>query len=646
MNPQVIKQLEFEKVKERLLSYAMSYLGKKHIDQLEPQTNLSVIENMLNETHEAVKLIEHGASVPIPSLEGIEMIVNKFGKGYIFTENELGHIAKLLESTGQLKRYMRGKESIAGVVCTYAQSLYDMKDLNSEINRCIRNGQIMDEASNELAKTRKKITVTDSRIRKKLESTMNKYKSYLQEQVVSMRNDRYVIPVKKEYRKFVAGTVLDESSSGQTVFIEPSDIAALHYELSEYRHDEAREEARILSGLTDLTEQYAHEIRINLETIGYYDFLFAKAKYGHSIGGRMVELNNKGVIRIIQGRHPLLSTNTVPLTFSIGEGYSALIITGPNTGGKTVSLKTVGLLTLMVQSGLLVPVQEGSLFHVYTRILVDIGDGQSMEQSLSTFSAHIKNVIEILKEADRSTLILLDELATGTDPGEGIGLSIAVLEELYKRGSTVIATTHFNEIKEFALVTPGFQNARMEFDLETLQPLYRLTIGEAGNSYAFYIALKLGISPSIIERSKQITNRVANKNQPTDFSSLESIVISSPDPSDKITKSEKQKRIPQAPIPIFERGDCVWIHALKRTGIVCGPPDDRGNIVVQIQKEKVKINQKRMSLHIERKELYPEGEYDMDIVFESKEDRKKRKLMNRKHVEGLSIIHPNDKHND
>lgn len=641
MNPQAIKQLEFEKVKERLYNYTLSYLGKKHIDELQPHTNQSVIENLLQETNEAVKLIEHGSSVPIPSLEGIEIIVSKLGKGYIFTENEFGHIAKLLESTGQLKRYMIKKESIAPLVCEFAKSLFDMKELDSEINRCIRHGQITDEASNELSKIRKKITVTDSRIRKKLESTMNRYKSYLQEQVVSLRNDRYVIPVKKEYRKFVTGTVLDESSSGQTVFIEPSDIATLHYELSELRHEEAREEARILSQLTDLTEQYAHEIKINLETIGYYDFLIAKAKYSHSIGGRIVQLNNKGEIRINQGRHPLLSMNTVPLTFSIGKDYSSLIITGPNTGGKTVSLKTVGLLTLMVQSGLLVPVQEGSLFNIYSSILVDIGDGQSMEQSLSTFSAHIKNVIEILKEADRSTLILLDELATGTDPGEGIGLSIAVLEELYKRGSTVVATTHFNEIKEFARVTPGFQNARMEFDLETLQPQYRLTIGEAGNSYAFYIALKLGIAPNIIERSKQITNHISRENETADLASLEP-VQAEPEPNLRIDNREKTKRSPQKPVQTFERGDCVWIHSLRRTGIVCGPPDDRGNIVVQIQKEKVKINQKRMSLYIERKELYPDGDYDMDIVFESKDDRKKRNLMNRKHTEGLTITNPKD----
>ncbi|TCZ77712.1 DNA mismatch repair protein MutS [Paenibacillus albiflavus] len=641
MNPQTIKQLEFEKIKEKLISYTMSYLGKKHVHELMPQTNLTAAMNLLHETNEAVKLIEHGSSVPIPSLDGIEMIVNKFGKGYIFTENEFSHIARLLESTSQLKRYMVKKESIAPKVCAYAQSLYDMKELDTEINRCIRHGQITDEASNDLSRTRKKIIVTDSRIRKKLDSTMNKYKSYLQELVVSMRNDRYVIPVKKEYRKLVAGTVLDESSSGQTVFVEPSDIAALHYELSEYRMEEAREEARILSQLTDLTELYAHEISVNLETIGYYDFLFAKAKYGHSIGGRIVQLNNEGIIRIVEGRHPLLSRNTVPLTFTIGEDYSALIITGPNTGGKTVSLKTVGLLTLMVQSGLLVPVQEGSMFHVYSNILVDIGDGQSMEQSLSTFSAHIKNVIEILKQAGRSTLILLDELATGTDPGEGIGLSIAVLEELYKRGSTVIATTHFNEIKEFARVTAGFQNARMEFDLETLQPLYRLTIGEAGNSYAFYIALKLGIAPNIIERSKQITSRVARGNELTDFTALEPLTpISDPIKLQPNQNHSKAKR--QAPAPLFERGDCVWIHSLRRSGIVCGPPDERGNIVVQIQKEKVTINQKRMALYIERKELYPEGEYDMDIVFESKENRKKHKLMNRKHVEGLSITYPKD----
>ncbi|UUZ90634.1 hypothetical protein LJK87_32815 [Paenibacillus sp. P25] len=313
-----------------------------------------------------------------------------------------------------------------------------------------------------------------------------------------------MLPVKKEHRKLIAGTVLDESASGQTVFVEPADIASLTYELSALRAEEAAEEMKVLGMLTELTESFRHELSINLETIGHYDFLFAKAKLAKTYDGKVPELNEEGLIVIKGGRHPLLG-GAVPLDCTLGDNYRALIITGPNTGGKTVALKTVGSLTLMVQSGLPVPVEAGSRFAVYNSVLADIGDGQSLEHSLSTFSAHIRSVIRILEQAGPASLILLDELATGTDPGEGIGLSIAVLEELYRKGATIMATTHFNEIKRFAEEAPGFRNARMEFDLETLRPTYRMTMGEAGNSYAFQIALKLGMSPAMIDRSRQIT---------------------------------------------------------------------------------------------------------------------------------------------
>ncbi len=608
----------------------MSHLGRKHIEALEPSFELKKIERWLSETEEARKIIQHGSSVPLPALEGIEPIMGSLGKGYSLTVKDISAIYILLNSCGQIKRFMVKKETIAPIVCSYAHSLYELTGLIQEIERCIRHGQISDAASSELVKIRKKIAVVEERVKKKLDTVLQKNRSYLQENIVSIRNGRYVLPVKKEYRKSIRGTVLDESASGQTVFIEPSDISDLQTELSELQIEESREESRVLSYLTGLIEAEQHELTMNLETIGYYDFIFAKAKFAHAIGGRSVTLNNEGIVDIKGGRHPLLGTKTIPLDFQIGLDYRALIITGPNTGGKTVTLKTVGLLTIMVQSGLLVPVEQGSMFSLFRNVAADIGDGQSIEQSLSTFSSHIKNIIRILKVADSSTLILLDELATGTDPGEGIGLSIAILEELSKRKSTVIATTHFNEIKNFAEVTPGFQNARMEFDVDTLQPLYRLHIGEAGNSYAFLIALKLGMNPSIIERSKQITYRETIPSQNRIAAVLPTKVGNELKKVKLAEKSEHQKTL--------KIGDSVWIHSLKRHGIVYELEDARGNVGVMIQKEKLKINHKRLSLYIGREQLYPDN-YDMDIVFESKEDHKKRKKMSRKHVEGLTIQH-------
>ncbi|MDR6555103.1 endonuclease MutS2 [Paenibacillus qinlingensis] len=630
MNKSTYQRLEYDRVKQRLADFAMSYLGRAHIENMEPKTEMAIVITLLQETEEAVRVIAHGASVPIPSLDGIEPLIGTFGKGFVFTPQDFMHIARFIESTQQLKSFMKKKESVTPRIASYALTLFDLNELLTEIRRCIRNGQVDNEASAALSRVRKKIIILDERIRKKLDTALSKYRSYLQDSVVSTRGGRYVLSVKKEYRKQVSGAVLDESASGQTVFIEPADIADLYADLAHLLSEEAAEETRVLSELTDQVEGNTYEISINLETIGHYDYMFAKAKYAKLIDGRTVNLNDRGRISIRSGRHPLLGRHSVPLDFHIGEDYRALVITGPNTGGKTVSLKTVGLLTLMVQSGLLVPVGEGSEFAVYRSIMVDIGDGQSLENSLSTFSSHVKNVIGILKAAGPSSLVLLDELASGTDPGEGIGLSIAVLEELYRLGATIMATTHFSEIKKFADTAPGFENARMEFDTETLEPLYKLTIGQAGSSYAFYISQKLGMPLALIERSKQITKDVT---QHTPEAPAITVVV----PGKPSVTVPLQEKVERAAIPHFAIGDCVWVHSLRRTGIVCSEPDHRGNITVQIQKEKVRINRKRLSLYIERSKLYPEGDYDMDIVFESKSTRKKRKQMSKRHVEGLTI---------
>ncbi|BFT74381.1 endonuclease MutS2 [Paenibacillus sp. P36] len=631
MNKSTYQRLEYDRIKQRLADFAMSYLGRAHIQNMEPVLEMALVATLLQETEEALSVIAHGASAPIPSMEGIEPLIGTFGKGFIFTPQDFMHFARFIESSQQLKNFMKKKESVSPRIASYALSLYELHEPLAEIRRCIRNGQVDNEASAALSRIRKKMNILDDRIRKKLDTALSKYRSYLQDSVISTRGGRYVLSVKKEHRKQVGGAALDESASGQTVFIEPADIADLHGEHLHLQAEEAAEVTRVLSDLTDLIEHSKYEISINLETIGHYDFMFAKAKYAKTIDGRTVKLNDRGRISIHGGRHPLLGRHSVPLDIRIGGDYRALVITGPNTGGKTVSLKTVGLLTLMVQSGLLVPVGEGSEFAVYRSVMVDIGDGQSLENSLSTFSSHVKNVIGILKEAGPSSLVLLDELASGTDPGEGIGLSIAVLEELYRRGATIMATTHFNEIKKFADAAPGFENARMEFDSETLEPLYKLTIGQAGSSYAFYIAQKLGMPPALIERSKMITYEATLRSPEAPAIAA---AFTGETPPINVPLKEKKER---APMPNFAIGDCVWVHSLRRTGIVCSEPDHRGNITVQIQKEKVRIHRKRMSLYIERSKLYPEGDYDMDIVVESKDTRKKRKQMSKRHVEGLTI---------
>ncbi|MDF2718422.1 MAG: mismatch repair protein MutS [Paenibacillus sp.] len=640
MNERNMQLLEYGKIKQKVEEYAVSYLGKRHASDMKPLTGLRAARHALDETAEALAVLNNGASVPIPSLGGIETVLQLSGTGYVFDERDFANIRLFLQGCGQLASYMASKLAIAPRIAAFADSLHELASLKREIDRCIRNGQVDDGASRELTKARRKIAAIAEKIKNRMDALMSRHRPIMQENLYSLRSGRYVLPIKKEHRKLVSGSVLDESSSGQTVYIEPQEIAHLQHELAELRAEEAREETKVLAYLTGIVEESDRELRVNVETIGAYDFLFAKAKYALTVGGRNVELNDRGYIRLRGGRHPLLGPATVPLDFTIGKSYSTLIITGPNTGGKTIALKTVGLLTLMAQSGMPVPVGEGSELAVFANVTADIGDGQSIEQSLSTFSAHIRNMVDILKIADRSTLVLLDEMASGTDPGEGVGLSIAILEALHERGATVVATTHFNEIKHFAADTRGFQNARMEFDAETLHPLYRLRIGEAGQSYAFHIASKLGIPPDIIRRSQEWT---AKRGERSEAIAAKALPPEDEEEAEAVKQpAAEEKEAGANPGPRrFEVGDSVLVSYLGKTGIVYEEEDGRGNVGVMIQKQKCKINKKRLALHIAKKELYPD-DYDFDIVFETKENRKKKKLMSRKHAEGVMITKKSD----
>ncbi|MGC5774224.1 endonuclease MutS2 [Paenibacillus pabuli] len=666
MNENTLNSLGYPQIQKNLAACAITYLGKRYAIDMNPMVDAHLIQMRLEETAEAAALIRFGASVPIPSLEGMETIMDLLGTGYLFSERDFSHLAQFLRSCAQLMKYMEGKSEAAPTVSRYASSMMGMDSLLSEIERCIHSGRIQDQASKELVRIRKKMTVNEERMKRKLDSLVSKHRSIMQENVISQRGGRTVLPIKKEFRKHVKGSVLDESGSGQTVYIEPAELVGLQMELASLQAEESREEMKILGDLTSLAESYSREIALNTETIGILDFLFAKAKYAATMDGRMVCVNADGRVRIQNARHPFMGASMVPLDFAIGQTYSSLIITGPNTGGKTVALKTLGLLTLMMQSGLLVPVAEGGEMAVYHEVAVDIGDGQSLEQALSTFSAHIRNMIGILEQANSATLVLIDEMASGTDPGEGVGLSIAMLEELHHRGATVVATTHFGEIKHFAAATPGFENARMEFDTVTLQPLYRLRIGEAGESYAYSIALKLGMPQRIIERSKVVSDQGVSQHVSPSLTPSVPIVNSAPSQKSSTTEQEHMNKIKNrlrpvnssiqtgtrkqseqpaapessAPAKAFRKGDRVYAAYLNQSGIVCDLEDSRGNIGVMLRGRKVKIHKKRLTLHISADQLYPGDDYDLDIVLETKENRKKRKLMSRKHVEGLMIELP------
>lgn len=650
-----LHMLEYESIKEDLAGYAVSYEGRARVARLAPQEDIRMIQREISETEEALELLRKGSSIPLPSLDGIQLVMSLIGTGYLFTPQDLTAVQTFLQSCGQLKKYMASKGEAVWRIGIYSSSLQELPVVQQEIVRCIRHGLITNEASRELDKVRRKMAVLKEKIGQRVQSVMSKHAAILQENIVSIRGGRYVIPVKREWYKQVKGRMLDQSTSGQTVFIEPQEISSLQAELEMLQVEESREESRILGVLSDLVEREGQTLRQNIDITGRYDFIFAKAKYAASMDAVVVELNDRGETVIRGGKHPQLVSTMVPLDVEIGRGYKGLIITGPNTGGKTVVLKTLGILSLMVQSGLLVPVQPGSRFAVYRNIMAVIGDGQNLEQSLSTFSAQIQSLVQMLKAAGPSTLLLIDELAAGTDPSEGIALSIALLEAISEKGATVMVTTHFNELKTFASQTRGFENARMEFDAATLLPLYRLTIGQAGQSYAIEIAMKLGLTSEVIARSQEIIQgqskeiqEVTNINNP----SLEQLGWEEKQDQREqggqgVKEEQLAKQAHQAhqahrtdPVeikaPVFEIGDAVWVTSLRRMGIVSELEDSRGILEIQIQKQRVKVNRKRLKPYIKREELYPE-DYDMDIVFDSKENRKKRRSMSKRHIEGLKI---------
>nr|WP_235533271.1 DNA mismatch repair protein MutS [Paenibacillus sp. Leaf72] len=639
MHEATLKRLEYDKLKEQLIGYTVSPAGKILAERHLPSIEMRQIQAWLLETEEASALLAAGASVPLSAMEGIDPFLALLGKGRIYVEQELEQLQTWLASVMQMRRYMASKRAIAPIIASYADSMHDCPQLREELSRCIRYGSLTDQASASLAEIRRHRYAVEDKISRKMEASLSKYKAALQEPIVSKRSGRLVIAVKRELRKQVPGTVWDESASGQTLFVEPVDVADLQVELRQWEAEEERERTVILSGLSDLADAHEAELRLNLEAMASFDFIMARGKLSRSYDGKSFQLTDEPLISLSQARHPLLGPSAVPLDVELGTSWSQLIITGPNTGGKTATLKTIGLLALLAQSGLLVPAKEGSRFGIFRTIIADLGDGQSLEQSLSTFSSHIRVLREMLESAEPRSLLLLDELAAGTDPGEGIALSIAVLEELHQKRALTAATTHFNEIKQYASRTRGCMNARMAFDPQTLLPLYQLIIGEAGESQAFAIARRYGLPERVMQRAEQLA---VNRQQVT-MLNPDAATVHAEDSSEAHTEidvknsSKKQEGAGKSALQPFQAGDAVWIYPLKRLGIVFRPADARGEVIVQVQGRKLAFNRKRLKLSISREELYPGEDYDMSIVFDSKENRKLRKQLSRKHVEGLVI---------
>ncbi|HCF92959.1 MAG TPA: mannonate oxidoreductase, partial [Firmicutes bacterium] len=515
MNENTFITLEFDKIKELVKEFAVSGLGRTLIDELVPATDRRIVMESIRETTEARAILDASGHVPLHGLSDVSSHLERISKGAILEPQALTDLGDLLRGCRKIVQFMDRFSDLAPVVARYAGAIVPYADLEEQIETCIENGRVSNAASNRLAKIRVQIETVKGRIKDKMNSYINseKYRSCLQETFVSLKDDRYCIAVKTSHRHLIDGAVVTSSGSGSTLFVEPAAVRALTDQLKVLYAQEEAEEYQILSMLTGELAVRLQSIRLNVEIMAAYDFAFAKAKYARSISAiEPVILDYRG-IQIHAGRHPLLGKDVIPLDFYIGRDYRTLLITGPNTGGKTVALKTIGLFALMAQSGLHLPAGPGTALGVFRQILVDIGDQQSIEQSLSTFSGHLKNVISILNQRGPGTLALFDEIGTGTDPAEGAALGAAILDDLCIAGGITVATTHYGDLKRFAETRSGFRNGCMAFDPETLKPLYSLIIGQAGQSNGFWIAKRLGMGQDTLDKAIKL---VAVPSQPVD----------------------------------------------------------------------------------------------------------------------------------
>ena len=499
INEKAIRILEFQKVIARIAEYAESEPAKNICMRIRPFTDHDKVNDSLDQTNDALRRIFARGKAGFRGTTGVREMVKRLNAGAPLNAGELLRIGDLLECTAHVKNYYEPAEDS---LSPFFDALESVPELESEIRRCIASEEeINDNASQELKIIRRKKSGIRDRIQAALNSVLNSgLRSCLQEPVITMRGDRYCLPVKSEYRPKIPGILHDRSSTGSTLFIEPSAVVEISNELAQLEIEEKKEIERILTRISAIAAEHADVITKNSDTVIRLDVTFAKAAYAREIRAVRPVINKDKVICLKQARHPLLDPlKVVPVDVSIGEGYGLLIITGPNTGGKTVTLKTVGLLCLMAQSGLNIPAEENSSVCIFTDIFADIGDEQSIEQSLSTFSSHMTNIAEIVNAADPQSLILFDEIGAGTDPVEGAALATAILDSLRERGILTMATTHYSELKVYAMTTDGVENAGCEFDVNTLRPTYHLLIGVPGKSNAFAIASKLGLSPELIE---------------------------------------------------------------------------------------------------------------------------------------------------
>ena len=512
MNTRYLNLLEYDKFIQILIKYCKTYLGREQLERLTPKFNKLDVINLLSETNEAVSLIYRKSSLPLGDIPSIEIPIKQLESNSTLSAKSLLEVASILKISRELREYFYSDDEFDTnsfpIMSDHFSKIYANKGIEDKIFSIILDeNTIADNASNKLASLRRTSRKLEQEIRDKLNSFIHSatYSKYMMDPIITIRNGRFVLPVKEEYKSQVKGFIHDISSSSSTVFIEPMNIFEMNNEIANIKVDENIEIERILQNLSIMLYEYSQNLKENLEVISYLDTVFAKASYSIEIQGTYPIVSDDKLINLQKARHPLIDkTTVVPIDISLGKDYSTLVITGPNTGGKTVTLKTVGLILLMAYCGVLIPCKENSTIHVFDNIFADIGDEQSIQESLSTFSSHISNIVKITQNITDNSLILLDELGSGTDPIEGANLAISILQYFHDISSLVICTTHYQELKNFCLLTDGFENASCEFDVENMKPTYKLLVGIPGKSNAFAISKRLGLKQEILDKASSL----------------------------------------------------------------------------------------------------------------------------------------------
>lgn len=631
--------IEFDKIKEIWAEFCLTDAAKKQVKEQAPLLSEAELLAKQRETTQGKRMMELCGNPPLVSLQGLEEIVDYAGKGDCLGIKQLLQVEMSLTAASRLKQYLlRGKQQGLSLGY-YEENLQPLDELRESIYVQIVNEQVSDNASKLLKSLRSEIALTEGRMREKADAVIRANKDCMSDGFSTFRNGRVCVPVKKEYRFKIAGSVIDKSATGNTFFIEPAAAAKYYEELQELRLDEENEVRRILYELTGMVDENAAELKENIRLMEKFDFIFSKGKLSLHYDGTEPEIITERRIVLKDARHPLMKKEScVPLQFSIGDGVNGIVITGPNTGGKTVALKTVALNCMMAQCGLHVSCGSAEIC-MNANYLCDIGDGQNLSENLSTFSAHITNVLDILQQVGPQSLVFMDELGSGTDPLEGMGIAVAILEELKQSGALFLVTTHYPEVKVYAEKTEGIVNARMTFDKENLKPLYQLVIGEAGESCAFSIAKRLGMPAGMLRRAAQAAygsgadlSSFAEAEQARELKgrAIPRIVKKKTSPSHKREKRE------------YQIGDSVMVYPEKKIGIVCEPENEKGVLRIQMPDRKFWVNHKRIKLHVAAEKLYPEN-YDFSILFDSVETRKLRHQMGRKHIEGAELLIEDEK---